>query len=123
MRTIIRLTIMGLLTLILSGGNVSGQGQSSVPVRGNGRGAANIFSDQQKEMLKQRTVLSQNFRKEFRASISQKQKDILGRSKSNAGRKAESIQGFPHRSAGDYDKISQGRNEKDEGGIQGYPYS
>ena len=38
MKAIIKLTTMGLLTLILSCVNVSGQEQSSAPVNGNGKG-------------------------------------------------------------------------------------
>jgi hypothetical protein len=78
MREIIKLTTAGLLTLILSCGNVSGQEQSSVPVKGKGNGMSNVLSAKQKEMVKQRTEKMQIFRKDFRASISQKQKDIIG---------------------------------------------
>jgi hypothetical protein len=78
MKAIIRLTTMGLLTLILSCVNVSGQEQSSSPVNGNGKGTDAIFSPQQKEMLKQRAAKKQAFRKAFKATISQAQKDILG---------------------------------------------
>ena len=78
MKAIIRLTTMGLLTLILSCVNVSGQEQSSAPVNGNGKGTDGIFSAQQKEMLKLRVAKRQAFRKAFKATISQTQKDILG---------------------------------------------
>jgi len=77
MKAIIRLTTMGLLTLILSCVNVSGQEQSSAPVNGNGKGTDGIFSVQQKEMLKQRAAKKQAFRKAFKATISQTQKDLL----------------------------------------------
>lgn len=77
MKAIIRLTTMGLLTLILSCVTVSGQEQSSAPVNGNGIGTDGIFSAQQKEMLKQRAAKKQAFRKAFKATISQTQKDIL----------------------------------------------
>jgi hypothetical protein len=77
MKTIIRLTTMGLLTVILSCGSVSGQEQSSAPVNGNGKWAVGIFTASQKEMLKQRVAKKQDFRKAFKATISQTQKDIL----------------------------------------------
>ena len=78
MKTIIRLTTIGILTLILSYGSVFGQEQPSAPVNGNGKWADGIFSAQQKEMLKQRAAKKQAFRKEFKATVSQTQKDILG---------------------------------------------
>ncbi len=78
MKTMIRLAMMGLLTLILSMGNVSAQEQASAPVRGNGRGDGAIFSAQQKEMLKQRAAKKNEFRKAFKATISQNQEAILG---------------------------------------------
>jgi hypothetical protein len=78
MKTIIRLTTMGFLTLILSFGNLYGQEQSSAPVNANGKWADGIFSVQQKEMLKQRSAKKQAFREAFKATISQSQKDIMG---------------------------------------------
>lgn len=78
MKTIIKLTTVGLLALILSGGYISGQEQSSAPLRRAGSGVAGILTAQQKGMLKQRTEKNQTFRKDFKASISQKQKDLLG---------------------------------------------
>jgi hypothetical protein len=78
MKTIIRLTTMGLLTVILSCGSVSGQEQSSAPVNGSGKWADGIFTASQKEMLKQRAAKKQDFREAFKATISKTQKDILG---------------------------------------------
>jgi hypothetical protein len=76
MKTIIRLTAIGLLALLLSCVNVSGQEQSST-VNGNGKGAEGIFTAQQKEMLKQRAEKKHAFHEAFKASVSQAQKDIL----------------------------------------------
>jgi len=78
MKTIIKLAMTGLLTFILSIGTMSGQEQSSAPANRNGRVVTGILSAQQKEMLKLRNEKKQSFRKAFKASISEKQRDILG---------------------------------------------
>jgi Spy/CpxP family protein refolding chaperone len=77
MKTMFKMSAIGMLTLILSAGNLLAQNQSSAPAKGNGRGAASILSDNQKQMLKEISAKKQAFRKEFKASFSQKQKDIL----------------------------------------------
>ena len=77
MKAIIRLTTMGLLTLILSCVNVSGQAQSSPTFEGKVNGAEGVFTAQQKEMLKERAAKRHAFHEAFKASVSQAQKDIL----------------------------------------------
>lgn len=78
MKTIIRMTIAGLFTLMITAGNVFGQGNTNPRTFKHFRNTRVIYSVQQKEMLKQRADLNLNFMKAFRSSISQKQKDILG---------------------------------------------
>lgn len=75
MKTKARLFAAVLLTLILSTGYVLGQDQSSSKIEG--KGIASILTQQQKDMLKLRAEKQAGFRKDFRASISDKQKEIL----------------------------------------------
>jgi len=78
MKTTIKLAAVGILTLILSTGAISGQEQSSSPAAGNRKGISSVLTAQQKEMIRQRREKQKAFRQSFKATISQKQKEILG---------------------------------------------
>jgi hypothetical protein len=79
MRTVIKSSVLGFMVVILISGNVFAQQQPAPPpVPGNKKGMMmGRFSDQQKVMLKQESVKKKGFKEAFKASISQKQKDIL----------------------------------------------
>jgi hypothetical protein len=78
MKTIIKTTVLGLLAIVLSGGNIFAQDSPVTPGQGDRRGTRmNLFSDQQKDMLKQRAEKQKAFRETFKTSISQYQKDLL----------------------------------------------
>jgi Spy/CpxP family protein refolding chaperone len=78
MRTIIKKTVLGLLVIVLSGGYIFAQESSSAHGQSDKRGTGmSKFSDQQKEMIKQRAEKQKAYREIFKASISDQQKNIL----------------------------------------------